>query len=100
MREILAVLGDLVLALVFSAVQFVVLWYVQAFFTADRFQMFPGSPLSLLLGPAFFVLIRQGRKSRKRKIGDIMIAVLLGVAFMTPFVSIGGAYQASLKICG
>ena len=90
MREIPAVLADFALAMGFSAAQFVVLWYIRALFTTDRFLMFPGSPLSLLLGPAFFILIRKGRKSRNRKIGDLTLAVLLGAALVITFASIGG----------
>lgn len=68
---------DLVLALVLSSVQFGVLWQVWMRSGADHFALRIGSPLSLLLGPAIYVLYRKGAKSSRRTALDRVVLVVM-----------------------
>jgi hypothetical protein len=48
-----------------------------------------GSPISLLLGPAWYVLLRRGSKSHPRYFLDVAFAAAFAILYSASFLSIG-----------
>jgi hypothetical protein len=88
-RVIVASVADLALATVLAGIQVTILWSLRTLFTSNHDMLYVGSPISLLLGPAWFVLFRRTGKSRPRFLLDVGLAAVLLLLYVASFLSIG-----------